>query len=378
MSGAQPDHRDRYANALVGKKVCITGGAGFIGSHIASELLDLGADIAVIDDLSSSDGNHLWYLVETYPERVKFCFASILENAALRQAVDGCEIVIHLAAMNSVPRSIEDPERCFAVNTLGTVRVCAQALHAGARRLVLASSSSVYGDDPTLPKIESMQTNPISPYAASKLAAEAVVGAWQHSYALPSVILRYFNVFGARQPADSPYAGVVPAFLHNLIQGKPPVIYGDGSQTRDFTHVSNVVSATLLAALADTSAITCPINIGCGKRTSVSDLAHHAAAALDTPELKPLYKPARAGDVPHSVADISRAQELLGYQPVKTLEQGLRETAAWMHRGAAAKSDPMDRLAETANNSEPAHQDASDGVNTPLSFPTPTPQTPTA
>lgn len=370
-------YRDRYASAYVGKKVCLTGGAGFIGSHLASDLLDLGADLAVIDDLSSSDGEHLWYLIDTYPERVKFCFASILDPAALGQAVAGCDVVFHLAAMNSVPRSLEDPERCFAVNTLGTVRVCGAAQAAGVKRIVLAGSSSVYGDNPTLPKIESMVPSPASPYAASKLAAEAIVHAWWNSYGVSGVVLRYFNIFGPRQPADSPYAGVVAAFLHALIQGRAPVIYGDGSQSRDFTPVANAVHATLLAGLAEGAALDRAINIGCGERTTVKELAQLVAEAVGRADVTPEYKPERRGDVPHSLADISRARAVLGYEPIKDLQTGLTETAAWMKRqavtGASPQANPPARptppAREHAANPDPVTSDP--GENGPARAPGP-------
>jgi len=330
-------HRSPYASAYAGRHVAVTGGAGFIGSHLTSELLDLGAQVSVIDDLSASDGQHLWYLIDTYPERLKFHFASILEPRALKESLAGCETVFHLAAMNSVQRSIEEPERCFAVNTTGTVRVATEARDAGIKRLVFAASSSAYGDDPTLPKVESMLPRPLSPYGASKFAGETVVRSWWHSYGLSGVCLRYFNVFGPRQPADGAYAGVIPAFVRRLSAGQRPVIYGDGSQTRDFTHVANIVHATLLAGAADESKVSGEsINIGCGRRTSILELAHAIAKLVAREDLEPQFQDPRVGEVPHSVASIELARRLLGYEPVKSMEEGLAETVAWMGRSAAA------------------------------------------
>lgn len=249
--------------------------------------------------------------------------------------MDGCEIVFHLAAMNSVPRSIEDPERCFQVNTIGTVRVAGASRAGGARRVVLASSSSVYGDEPTLPKTETMLPRPMSPYAASKLGAEAVLRAWWHSYGLSGVCLRFFNIFGPRQPADSPYSGVVPAFLRALQSGGRPIIYGDGSQSRDFTPVSSAVRASLLAGAADESISGQAVNIGGGRRITVRELAEALARITDREGVEPEYRDARRGDVPHSVADISRARALLGYEPARDIEGPLAETAAWMARNSS-------------------------------------------
>ncbi len=332
-------HRASYRSAFVGKRACITGGGGFIGSHLASELLDLGASVSIIDDLSASDGQHLWYLIDTYPERVGFCFASILEPRALAQAVADCEYVFHLAAMNSVPRSLEDPVRAFTVNTMGTVGVCAAADQAGAKRVVFAASSSAYGDDPALPKSEDMPAIPMSPYAASKLAGEAVMRSWFKSYGLSTVCLRFFNIFGPRQTADSPYAGVIPAFVRRLSACEAPLIYGDGEQTRDFTHVENAVHAVLLAAIADGSDVAGEvINVGCAGQTSINHLASLLAERTGHPEIAPEHAEARAGEVLHSVADITKARTLLGYQPIKTVDQGLAETVSWLMRRSTSQS----------------------------------------
>ncbi|MGQ0627709.1 MAG: NAD-dependent epimerase/dehydratase family protein, partial [Phycisphaerales bacterium] len=243
--------------AFEGRSVCVTGGAGFIGGHTVDALLSLGANVTVIDDLSNSSPAHLMEHMEFEPQRLRFVHASILDPAALRHAVADAELVLHLAAVGSVPRSIEEPARTFAVNADGTVCVVQACRRVGVRRVVFASSSSVYGSGaaagsnsprqgpPAQPeaRTESMALAPMSPYAASKLAAEAVVAAWSRSYGLSALSVRYFNVFGPRQPAGSAYAAVVPAFVEAYLHSKPPVIYGDGSASRDFTPVANVVAA---------------------------------------------------------------------------------------------------------------------------------------
>jgi nucleoside-diphosphate-sugar epimerase len=333
----------------------VTGGAGFIGSHLAGELLDLGADVAIIDDLSASDGQYLWYLIDTYPARVKFCFASILEPNALAEASRDCDVVFHLAAMNSVPRSLEDPERCMAVNTMGTLRVCSAAQHAGVRRVVFAASSSAYGEDPALPKVETMLPAPIAPYAVSKLAGESIVTAWQHSYGLEGVVLRYFNVFGSRQPANSPYAGVVASFAHRLLAGERPVVFGDGSQSRDFTHVANAVHATLLAGVADRDACGEVINVGCGEKTTILELARMLSQVAGRKDLEPIFHPERKGDVPHSMAQITKAKALLGYEPIRNLEDGLAETVAWVSRQAMKTEDDSLDPEDSRTAAEPVH-----------------------
>lgn len=334
---AQPERESALRAFYGGRRICVTGGAGFIGGHLASELLSLGASVSIIDDLSNNDGQHASYLVDTYPEKARLIFASILEPAALVEAIDRSDIVFHLAAMGSVPQSIEDPERCFHVNALGTMRVAHASREAGVRRLVFASSSAVYGDEPTLPKTESMLPKPLSPYAATKLAGEAVVRAWAHSYDLSGVSLRFFNVFGPRQAANSAYAAVVMAFLKRLVHGQPPVIFGDGSASRDFTPISNVVRACLLAGASTQILEGQAVNIGCGKRTTVAQLATALAGLLDRADLSPIFEPARAGDVPHSVADIALAKSLLGYEPDKSFDEALAETVAWFSRATPAR-----------------------------------------
>lgn len=334
---------DRCRAAFEGREVCVTGGAGFIGSHLVDALVSVGAKVSVIDDLSNSSLDALAELIELEPDQVRFVHGSILDDKALAGALSlGMHAVFHLAAIGSVPRSIEQPARTWEVNATGTLRVLERARACGVGRVVFSASSSIYGEGEGLPKVENMPADPSSPYGASKAAAEALVASWARSYDLETVNLRYFNVFGPRQSADSAYAGVVAAFAHALLGGNKPVIYGDGSQTRDFTYVSNAVLANLLAATSSRKLRGAPINIGTGRRVSVADLATLMAAAADVPNLTPTFEPARHGDVLHSQADITKARTMLDYSPVTTLEQGIGETLDWF-RGAYSGMGRADR-----------------------------------
>jgi nucleoside-diphosphate-sugar epimerase len=318
-----------------GRAVCVTGGAGFIGGHVVDVLLGVGATVSVIDDLSNSTLEHLSPHIELEPDHVKFVHGSILDDEALDEAVDGCRTIIHLAAMGSVPRSLEQPQRTWSVNATGTLRVLEAARRAKCERVVAASSSSVYGDQPGLPKVESMAPMPLSPYAASKLAGEHLMSVWSKCYGLSTASLRYFNVFGPRQPADSAYAAVVAAFVKRLVNGEAPRIHGDGQQTRDMTFVSNAVLATLLAGSCAAPLAGEVINVGTGQRVSMAELATRLAKVCGVPHVQPVFGAARAGDVLHSLADISRARQVLGYEPVASLEDGLAETADWFRRAYA-------------------------------------------
>jgi UDP-glucose 4-epimerase len=320
-----------------GRAVCVTGGAGFVGGHLVDALLSLGARVAVIDDLSNSTLDHLMPLMEMEPGRLRFVHGSILDDDALRDAVAEARTVFHLAAVGSVPRSIEDPRRSFAVNATGTLRVLEAAKKAGAQRVILAASSSAYGDDAALPKVESQTPRPMSPYAASKVAAEGLVSAWAASYGLSGVSLRYFNIFGPRQPADSAYAAVVSSFASRLLNGESPVIFGDGMQSRDFTYVGNAVLATLLAGSSEKPLRGEVVNIGTGSRIDLTRLAALMAEKIGRPHLRPAHQPARAGDVRHSQADLSRARDLLGYEPFTSLEEGIAETLEWFKQAMVSK-----------------------------------------
>lgn len=319
----------RLRPALEGRVCCVTGGAGFIGGHLVDALVSLGARVTVIDDLSNSDAAQIAGLIDLEPGQVRFVHASILERTALDEAMEGADLVFHLAALGSVPRSVEDPTRTWLVNATGTMRVLEAAARAKARRLVYSASSSAYGDNPTLPKVETQATEPMSPYAAAKLAGESLCRSWSACYGLETACLRYFNIFGPRQAADSAYAAVIPAFIRTLFAGGAPIIFGDGEQTRDFTHVSNAVAANLLAATREQPLRGEVVNIGAGVRTSVNTLAGLLAILCERPGAVVDYRPVRVGEVRDSVADISAARNLLGYTPVTPLQEGLAQTVAW-------------------------------------------------
>jgi len=309
--------------------VCVTGGAGFIGGHIIDALVSMGAMVSVIDDLCNSSAEHLASVMDRAPDQIRFVQGSILDPDAMSSAIEGAQTVFHLAALGSVPMSIEDPSRNWVVNATGTMRVLQAAQHAGVERVVYSASSSAYGNNPTLPKLESMAPEPESPYAASKYGGETLMRTWAACYGVDSVSVRYFNIFGTRQAADSAYAAVIPAFVTKYLKGESPIIYGDGEQTRDFTHVSNAVSANLLAASAPELLNGQVVNIGAGVRTSINELAEMIAKILGTESIKVKYEPERVGEVRDSVSSVELAKELIGYEPTTTIEVGLEETVNW-------------------------------------------------
>ncbi|MFN9133375.1 MAG: NAD-dependent epimerase/dehydratase family protein [Phycisphaerales bacterium] len=324
------------------RKVCVTGGAGFIGGHVIDALCGLGSTVSVIDDLSNSTLDHLGEMIELDPSRLRFIHGSILDERALDESMRGCDLVIHLAAVGSVPRSIAEPQRSMAVNAMGTVRVLEAARRAGVRRIVSASSSSVYGDTPgapsagdasgagiVTPRSETQLPAPMSPYAASKLAGEAAVRSWCLCYGMQGASLRFFNVFGPRQSADSAYAAVVPAFAASLLRGQSPVIFGDGQQSRDFTPVASAVAACLLAGATTRELCGQAINIARGERTTILELAQMIALASGAPSIQPTFRDARAGDVRHSLANIAMARALLDYTPLGTMNEAIAETVAF-------------------------------------------------
>ncbi len=343
---------NRAAPALHGSKVCVTGGAGFIGGHLLEALLlpQIGvSQVAVLDDLSNSTLSHVADLMEVDPERVRFIHGSILDDDALAAAMEGCRVVFHLAAVGSVPRSLAHPQRTWSVNATGTVRVLEAARRFGVGRVVHSSSSSVYGEGMGAttdgPRVESQPLRPLSPYAASKVAAEAAVGAWSRSYDCQAFSLRYFNVVGPRQRANSAYAAVVPAFASAMLGGGRPAVYGDGQQARDFTPVANVVAANLLAAAAPLSAtltLGLAMNIGTGRATSVLELAAMIATRTSRMEVQPVFHPARMGEIRNSLADISLARAAIGYEPIATLEEALDETVASYRAAGVGSGQPAD------------------------------------
>jgi nucleoside-diphosphate-sugar epimerase len=301
----------------------ITGGAGFIGSHLVEHLVGAGHQVTVLDDLSSGKRAN----IAAWLARITFVEGSITDPATCARAIAGADYVLHQAAVPSVPRSVADPVTSHAVNATGTLNVLLAARDAHVKRVVYAASSSAYGDTPELPKHEGMVPRPRSPYAAAKLAGEAYCRAFHASYGLPTVSLRYFNVFGARQDPASQYAAVVPRFIAAAIDATSPVIYGDGEQTRDFTHVANVVAANLAACSAPEAALGEAYNIGCGDRLSVNALWERVRA-LTGAAVRVTHEPARAGDVRDSRASLDRARSALGWAPTIGLDEGLRLTLA--------------------------------------------------
>ncbi len=301
--------------------MCVTGGAGFIGSHLVDALVAGGADVSVIDDLCNGSLENL----RGVKDRVRFTLGSILDPQSIDAAVDGCDIVFHQAALGSVPRSIEEPARFTQVNAMGTLSVLEAARRSSKRmpRVVYAASSSAYGDSPALPKVETMPAQPRSPYAAAKLAGELLLQSHCACFGMTGVSLRYFNVFGPRQRADSMYAAVVPRFIDALRHGKRPQVHGDGTQSRDFTYIDNVVEANLLAGACETPLRGEVINIACGERFTLLQLLD-ALKRIMRVQADAELLPTRAGDVMHSLASIDRARELIGYEPRVGFEAGLR------------------------------------------------------
>ena len=315
-------------------RVLVTGGAGFIGSHVVRGALAEGYEVRVLDNLSTGHQRNL----DAVSNEIDFVKGDIREPAVVERATRGCDAVVHLAAVPSVPRSIADPATSHDANATGTLNVLMAARNTNASRVVCASSSSIYGANPALPKIETMQPLPISPYAVSKLAAESYCRSFYEVYGLEAVALRYFNVFGPRQDPQSEYAAVVPKFIWAFHHGEPPVIFGDGEQSRDFTYVANVVDANLAALWTD--GIGGRIyNIACGERTSLNTLALTLREHMGA-DVVPVHGPDRAGDVKHSLADISQARTDLGFEPGVSISEGLRRTVEFYVEQYEATSDP--------------------------------------
>jgi UDP-glucose 4-epimerase len=315
-----------FASAYRGRRVCVTGGAGFIGSHLADALVTHGAEVHVIDDLSNGLETNLAGIAE----HVRLVRGSILDEAALREATQSAEIIFHQAAVASVPRSVNEPALYVNVNAMGTLRVLEAARAAGVRRLVYAASSSAYGDqaDAGGPRVESAPANPQSPYAAAKCAGEHMLRAYAHCFDLSCISLRYFNIFGPRQRPDSPYAAVIPLFIEALREGRAPIVYGDGRQTRDFTYVANAVYANLLAGAAEADLRGEVVNIACGRSASVLDLLEGIARRLGV-EPRCEFVEERIGEVKHSLACIDAARRLIGYEPIIHFEEGLGQTVEY-------------------------------------------------
>lgn len=301
----------------------VTGGAGFIGSNLSETLVNDGHKVRVLDNLSTGKEENL----KDLDGRIEFMKGDIRERAALEKAVKGVDYVIHLAALGSVPRSVEDPATTHDVNVTGTLNVLNAARGAGAKRVVYASSSSAYGDTPTLPKREDMFPTPQSPYAVSKLSSEYYCKVFHRVYGLETVSLRYFNVYGKRQNPDSQYAAVIPRFISSLLKGESPVIYGDGEQSRDFTFVEDCNQANIKACFAAGCAGEV-FNIGYGARTTINELFRKIKKEVGS-ALEPAYAVARRGDVKHSLADITRAKQALSYEPEFQIDSGIQKTVLW-------------------------------------------------
>ncbi len=314
----------------------ITGGAGFIGSHITSALVQRGDRVRVLDNLSSGrlenfSAEQLGREVEVGEPgsgaQIEFLEGDIVDPEACRRACEGAQGVFHEAAQVSVPRSVEVPEQSYEVNVMGTLRVLEAARGAGIERVVFAASSAAYGESEELPKVETFRTDPVSPYASGKVAGEELMRVWGRCYGMKTVCLRYFNVFGPRQVDDSPYTGVIAIFVRALLEGRTPKIFGDGEQTRDMTYIENVVEVNLRAMAADLPPGTV-MNVGGGERITINELYGAIAAGLGS-SLEAEHVPERPGDVKHSLASVERARELLDWTPTVAWREGLERTLAW-------------------------------------------------
>jgi nucleoside-diphosphate-sugar epimerase len=309
-------------------KALVTGGAGFIGSNLAHALLARGDDVRVLDNFSTGHRSNLESL------GVELVEGDLRSYERVAAAVDGVEVVFHQGALPSVPRSIQDPLTSAAVSVEGTLNVLLAARDAGVRRVVFASSSSVYGNAPGMPRRESQPVAPLAPYAVSKLAAEQYCMVANRVYGVETVALRYFNVFGERQDPLSGYAAVIPKFIRIMLDGQRPTIFGDGETSRDFTHVENVIEANLAAA-TEPAAAGRVMNVAIGTSHTLNQLVATLGRLLDT-DIEPEYAPHRPGDVPESLADVSLARELIGYEPSVAFEEGLQRTIAWIVEQRAA------------------------------------------
>jgi len=301
----------------------ITGGAGFIGSNIAERLVNDGQKVRVIDNLSTGKVENM----DGFSNKVEFVHGDIRYLNTVMEAMKGVDYVIHQAALPSVPRSVETPIESNDNNTNGTLNILYAAKENGVKRVVYAASSAAYGESPTLPKVETMIPSPLSPYAVNKLIGEYYCSVFSTVYNLETVALRYFNVFGPRQDPTSYYSAVIPKFIKAMLEGDQPVIFGDGEQSRDFTYIDNVVNANLLACKAPKAAGQM-MNLACGDRMTLNELSENLKDILKV-DIDPVYEPVRAGDIKHSLSDITKAKELLGFEVAVPLYEGLKKTAEW-------------------------------------------------
>jgi UDP-N-acetylglucosamine 4-epimerase len=324
------------------KRWLITGAAGFIGSNLLQTLLELDQHVVGFDNFATGHRTNLQEVEHCVPpaqwHRFRFIEGDIRDPDACRRACEGVDFVLHQAALGSVPRSIEDPITTNSVNVSGFLEILSAARSAGVKRFVYAASSSTYGDHPGLPKVESLIGKPLSPYAVTKFANELYADVFSSTYGFSSIGLRYFNIFGARQDPDGPYAAVIPKWIAALIQNEPVYINGDGETSRDFCYVANAVQANLLAATSlDEAAVNQVYNVAVGQRTSLNELFEHLRAMLaprfaHLADASPIHRDFRPGDVRHSLADISKVHRLLGYEPTHTASEGLSEAMEWYLR----------------------------------------------
>jgi len=308
-------------------RLLVTGGAGFIGSHLVERLLELGMRVRVVDDLSTGRRSN----IQPFLKDIEFVEGTLADSSVAQRVCDGCDYVLHQAAIPSVPRSVRDPRGTHEASTTATMNVLEAARAAGVRRVIYAASSSAYGNAEAAIKTEDLVPQPCSPYAAAKLAGEHYLRAWHGVYGLETVSLRYFNVFGPRQDPTSEYSAVIPRFITAALRGEPPVIYGDGMQSRDFTYVANNVEANLLACVAPTAPGKV-MNVACGGSYSLLDLVGAIGRILGR-EIQPRFEPARIGDVKHSLAGIEMATRVLGYAPRVSFDEGLRRTVEFYRAG---------------------------------------------
>jgi nucleoside-diphosphate-sugar epimerase len=314
------------------QKCLITGGAGFIGSNLADELIRQGAKVVIIDNLVTGFRENL----EEINGDFDFIEGDINNDASLTKSLEGVEIIFHQAALPSVPRSVDNPGETHEACVNGTLNVLMKAKEKGVKRVVYAASSSAYGDQPVSPKVETMRPDPLSPYAVAKLVGEYYASVFYRAYGLETITLRYFNVFGPRQNPSSQYSGVISRFVDALAKEESPVIYGNGEQTRDFTYVANVVDANIKAAQTN-KGIGEVMNVANGEAISLNDLFKVVQGLLERDDIKPIYAPPRKGDILHSLADNRRAVECLGYRKLIGLEDGLSKTIDWWKQSRFAK-----------------------------------------
>jgi UDP-glucose 4-epimerase len=338
-------------------RVLVTGGAGFIGSNLVRCLVASHEAVRILDDLSTGSRENL-HDCNGEPELI---VGDVRDPKTIRRAAEAVEVIYHLAAIPSVARSVADPIASHQVNVNGTLNVLMAARDAGVRRVVYASSSSVYGDTPTLPKHEDMPPAPRSPYAAAKLSGEQYCRAFSAAYGLETVSLRFFNVFGPRQDPASEYAAVVPQFITRMLSGQPPVINGDGQQSRDFTYVANVIQACILAASAGDEAVGEAMNTGCEGRTSLVTLVATLNELLGT-RIEPVFAAPRIGDVRHSQASVAKADRLLGYRPLVNLRDGLARTIEWFAETGGERTQPAGALPGASGFSERLTEEGINGV----------------